>query len=131
MIGIIVSGHGNFATGMNSAMKLLNGDCEELRCIDFLEGTSFEDLCDTLNQMIEDMNMDHIIVLTDLPGGSPFKAAALATVKYPHVKAMTGINCPLMLELVLGKDYTDDVDALIKKATENAKDALMEIKLEL
>ncbi|MEG0526564.1 MAG: PTS fructose transporter subunit IIA, partial [Longicatena sp.] len=60
MIGIIVSGHGNFATGMNSAMKLLNGDCKELRCIDFLEGTSFEDLCDTLNQMIEDMNMDHI-----------------------------------------------------------------------
>ena len=131
MIGVILSGHGQFASGMNSSLKLLNGTCEELVCIDFHEGTSFEDLCDNLDQIIEELKMEEIIVLTDLPGGSPCKAAALATVKYPHVKAMTGTNFPLLLEIVLGKDYAENAQSLIEKPQENARDALMQIILDL
>ena len=48
MTGLIICGHGDFAAGMYSSLKLLNGECEHLVCISFQEGTSFEDLCDTM-----------------------------------------------------------------------------------
>mgnify|MGYP001661687359 FL=1 len=44
MTGLIICGHGDFAAGMYSSLKLLNGECEHLVCISFQEGTSFEDL---------------------------------------------------------------------------------------
>ena len=73
---------------------------------------------------------DKVIILTDLPGGSPFKAAALATFHYDHVKALTGINFPVLMEIALSKDYTEDIDQLIAQSIVNAREALMEIKLE-
>lgn len=131
MTGLILVGHGNFASGMHSALRLLNGECEGLTSIDFQEGTSFENLCEQLNQVIEGYKEQMVIVLTDLPGGSPFKAAALATFQYKNVRALTGINFPVLMEIALSKDYTDDIDALIDKSIENGREALMKVALEL
>lgn len=130
MVGLILVGHGNFATGMHSALRLLNGECDGLVSIDFEEGTSFEDLCEQLNKEIEKFKDNKVIILTDLPGGSPFKAAALATFQYDYVKALTGINFPVLMEIALSKDYTDDIDQLLSQSITNAREALMEIKLE-
>lgn len=130
MVGVLIVGHGNFASGMHSALRLLNGECESLVSIDFHEGTSFEDLCEKVNKEIESFKENMVIVLTDLPGGSPFKAAAMATFTYENVRALTGINFPVLLELVLSKDYCDNVDELINKAINNAREALMQLSLE-
>lgn len=130
MVGVIIAGHGNFATGMHSALRLLNGECESLTSIDFQEGTSFEDLCEQVNKEIEKFGENKVIVLTDLPGGSPFKAAAMATFTYKHVRALTGINFPVLMEIVLSKEYCDDIDILIDKAIDNARDALMKVALD-
>ena len=62
-----------FAAGMYSSLKLLNGECEHLVCISFQEGTSFEDLCDTVNKEVERFIDGNVIILTDLPGGSLLK----------------------------------------------------------
>lgn len=131
MVGMIIVGHGNFATGMHSALRLLNGECDDLISIDFQEGTSFEDLCEQLNMEIEKFGDNEVIVLTDLPGGSPFKAAAMATFTYKNVCALTGINFPVLMEIVLSKDYTDNIDTLIDKAIDNAREALMKVALEV
>lgn len=131
MVGVIIVGHGNFATGMHSALRLLNGECDTLISIDFQEGTSFEDLCEQLNKEVEKFGNADVIILTDIPGGSPFKAAAMATFSYKNVRALTGINFPVLMEIVLSKDYTDNIDSLIDKAIDNARDALMKVTLEV
>ena len=38
MKGIIVTGHGNFASGIESTMKLIMGEQEKIAFIDFKEG---------------------------------------------------------------------------------------------
>lgn len=130
MIGLILIGHGNFASGMHSTLRLLNGECADLISIDFLEGTSFEDLCEQVNSEIERFSTNQVIILTDLPGGSPFKAAALATFQYPNVKALTGINFPILLELALSKEYSDNLVELIDTCLKHAKEALKKVALE-
>ena len=82
MTGLIICGHGDFAAGMYSSLKLLNGECEHLVCIGFQEGTSLEDLCDTMNKEVEKFIDGNVIILTDLPGGSPFKAVSYTHLHY-------------------------------------------------
>ena len=130
MTGLIICGHGDFAAGMYSSLKLLNGECEHLVCISFQEGTSFEDLCDTVNKEVERFIDGNVIILTDLPGGSPFKAAAMATFQYGYASAVTGTNFPLLLDLVLSRDYAEDVDQLLDQSIDNAREALMKMSLE-
>lgn len=47
-----------------------------------------------------------------------------------YVKALTGINFPVLMEIALSKDYTDDIEQLLSQSITNAREALMEIKLE-
>ncbi len=46
MIGIIVTGHGHFATGLVNALELLAGATEALEAIDFEGSQSGEELGD-------------------------------------------------------------------------------------
>ena len=41
---IIVIGHGNFATGIHSSLKLIAGEQEKVDAIDFVEGMSANEL---------------------------------------------------------------------------------------
>lgn len=38
MIGIIVAGHGNFPTGIMSAVSLIAGNPEHIKAVDFVKG---------------------------------------------------------------------------------------------
>ena len=40
MIGIIVAGHGNFPTGIMSAVSLIAGNPEHIKAVDFVKGMS-------------------------------------------------------------------------------------------
>lgn len=111
-------------------LEAVNWECEHLVCISFQEGTSFEDLCDTVNKEVERFIDGNVIILTDLPGGSPFKAAAMATFQYGYARAVTGTNFPLLLDLVLSRDYAEDVDQLLDQSIDNAREALMKMSLE-
>ena len=44
MIGIVVTGHGNFASGIVSALKLLTGEPDALEAVDFEGSQSAETL---------------------------------------------------------------------------------------
>ena len=43
MIGLIVTGHGNFATGLTSSLKLIAGDPQYYVAVDFPQEYSVED----------------------------------------------------------------------------------------
>ena len=44
MIGIIVAGHGNFPTGILSAVSLIAGEPEHVKAVDFVKGMSSQEL---------------------------------------------------------------------------------------
>ena len=44
MIGLIVTGHGNFASGLTSSLKLIAGEPKNYVAVDFLESYSVDDL---------------------------------------------------------------------------------------
>ena len=42
MIGLIVTGHGNFATGITSSLRLIVGEISDYEAVDFLPEDSIE-----------------------------------------------------------------------------------------
>ena len=118
MIGIIVSGHGNFASGLLSTLKLIAGEQENVIGIDFIDGQGSDELKNNIKEAINNLD-DDILILTDLAGGSPFVNSVILKEELinKNIAVISGTNIPMLLEVVLGRANLDLKD-LIKTATE-------------
>ena len=91
MIGIIVTGHGGFAAGMEKNVKMLAGADAQLAAIDFMEGMTPEELSEKLNAQIGAYaSCAHVLILTDLVGGTPYNCAATLSVEEPKIRVIGG-----------------------------------------
>lgn len=106
-INTIITGHGNFASGIGSSLKLLSGEHDEITLVDFTESMSEldlgEKLADSLQQDIP------TLYFTDLAGGTPFKEAIKISIDKPDVEVVSGCNLAALLETMFN-DY-DNVQA--------------------
>lgn len=117
MIGIIVTGHGNFATGMTSALKLIGGEQEHYQAVDFLSEYSVEDLERELDKAMTALkDCDGILVLADLVGGSPFKTSVMMSTKRENIEVVGGCNLGMLMEVAMSRAFNDDLKALAESA---------------
>lgn len=101
-MNIIVTGHGNFSSGMLSALQLIAGKQENVSNVDFLENDSTAQLSDKLKVEI-DKSDNEILILSDLLGGSPYKESVLlkASNTSKNIEVISGTNFPILLHAVL------------------------------
>ncbi len=125
---VLIVGHGYYASGLKSSLELLNGISEDVLALDFKEGDSFEDLSLQVENIVKNITTNWII-LTDIQGGSPFKAAALSKMKYQNVQVCSGVNLPLLMEIVLTKNFNENIDELVKTAVTNCKESIFVLEL--
>lgn len=99
MIGIILSGHGNFATGVQSAFQLIAGKQEKFEAVDFEEGMSSESLHQRLQEKISKIGIgNEIVIFTDIPGGTPFNQSVMLSAENKNIKVIAGTNLPILLD---------------------------------
>lgn len=101
MVGLLVTGHGHFATGLGSSLKLITGVTENVALVDFEENHTIEDLKANLNKAFDSLKgCDGVLVLSDLAGGSPFKTAVEC--KYERadqaIEVIAGSSLPMLIE---------------------------------
>ncbi|WP_114765594.1 PTS galactosamine/N-acetylgalactosamine transporter subunit IIA [Vibrio rhodolitus] len=105
MIGIIVSGHINFATGMQSAVEAIVGEQESLEFIDFVPSMTTEQLEEQMLSSIEKMNDGSgVLILTDVPGGSPCNRGVSIMLNRSDVKVLAGCNLPMITNACFERD---------------------------
>ncbi len=122
MIGLIITGHGNFATGVDSAVKVIAGQQENYELVDFPLGGSLEDLQNGLKDAIAKLShLDGVLVLADLVGGSPFKTAVEVSVGMENVAVVGGVSLAAIIEMSLLRNFNTDVFALADSAVECVK----------
>lgn len=95
---IIVSGHGNYATGMKSAFELLAGPNENFKFIDFTAEDTDETLGQKFSQEINKNMKAPILFFCDILGGTPFKAAALIANDKDNMEVVAGANLVSLIE---------------------------------
>ncbi len=126
MIGIVLTGHGSFATGLAETARLLAGDIDRFVAVEFPPGMSAEELEARIGKALDSLpDCEHIVILTDLPGGTPFRAAAALSLSDDRLRVLSGTNVPLLLQLALSRTEDACVDELIANALAEARQAVM------
>lgn len=108
MIGFIITGHGNFATGLLSSVSLVAGEQEGIMGVDFLESYSTDDLKEKLLSAMEalERDCDEIMILSDLKGGSPFNVSVTIKMEKPErsIEVLCGTNFPMVLSGIFERE---------------------------
>ena len=117
MIGIIVTGHNHFATGIKSALELIAGQHEKFVALDFddviHEGYLKNRFIETLEGELKDC--EQVICYCDLLSGTPFQTALnLALSDYPQINVVYGTNLPLLIESVLARDNESSLEEILE-----------------
>lgn len=126
MIGLIVTGHGHFATGLTTSLNLIAGEPKNYAAVDFEETDSVETLEKKLIAAMDSLkDCDSIIVLSDLAGGSPFKTSVEIGFPKGNVEVIAGTNLGMLVEINLTRTFMDDVKALAQSAVNVGKDQVI------
>ena len=101
-IKLIVVGHGKFASGLQSSLKLFIGKQEEHNFIDFTKEMSEIDLQEKISAQV---GKEETVIFTDMLGGTPYKEAAKIAYDNENVGVVSGCNLSSLLETTY-KEYT-------------------------
>ena len=132
MIGLVVTGHGLFAQGMQSSAKMIAGENEHIKYVCFEEGMGLEDLAAKLNAAYAELSdCDGIVVLSDLPGGSPFKTAVECSFEHPdkQIIVLSGTNLPMIITGSTMLSFETDPQALADELLFEGKDNVVRFEL--
>ena len=125
MIGLVVTGHGLFAEGMHSSANMIAGEHELVKYVCFKEGMNTEQLSENLIAAYNELGAcDGIIVLSDLPGGSPFRTAVESAMALPDKKiiVLSGTNLPMIITAATMASFSDDAEAMAEELLFEGKD---------
>lgn len=119
MAAFILTGHGNFASGLHSSMKLIVGEQSEVYPIDFTEDLGSEDLKKIIADTVDKTPENDVIVLCDLAGGTPFNMSVMVSTEKQNkkIKVIAGANLAMVLDVALSKNDVE-IDALLEQAKE-------------
>ena len=124
MIGIIVAGHGNFPTGIMTAVSLIAGNPEHIKAVDFVKGMSSQELKQKLEEQMEALGTSEILVMTDLLGGTPFNVASgIKTESGKSIKVLAGTNLAMAVEAIFSRELMG-LEELAEIIRQSAKDGV-------
>lgn len=125
MVGFLITGHGNFASGIISAVDLVIGRTNRLVGVDFLESYSTEDLEEKLLDALAELQKDYdeILILSDLIGGSPYNQSVMIKMKHPEldIEVISGSNFPMVIAGIFegeGMTLKEQTRSMIAKGRE-------------
>ncbi|WP_315070124.1 PTS sugar transporter subunit IIA [uncultured Clostridium sp.] len=118
---IIIVGHGNYGTGIESSIKLLAGYNEGVEFIDFLEEDTDVTLKDKISKAIANGETAKTLFVCDLLGGTPFKVCVEISYEKKNMEVVAGCNIGAILETILLKD-TMEIEELADNIVKGTKD---------
>lgn len=101
---IIISGHGNYATGLQSSIELLAGFNEAVYYLDLTGDDTSLTLKHKIEQVIRNNPGSPVLFICDILGGTPFKVSVEVAVNSDYMEVVAGCNIGSILECVFHKD---------------------------
>jgi Phosphotransferase system, mannose/fructose-specific component IIA len=130
MLGIIICTHSKYAEGIKCAISMICGEQENLDVLGFYEEDDLQAYSGKIKDIasVYETNNQKYVILVDLYGASPFNASSLAVSRF-NTSIITGVNLPLVLELILQRSTYDDYDTLLENAVFSSKDSIQIVKV--
>ena len=127
MIGLLVTGHANFGSGMTSSVNLIAGEQDDYQYVDFLPTYSTEDLTGEISKALDMLkDCEGVIIFTDLMGGTPFNVSAQLGHGKENIRIVAGTNLPMLVEIVMSRKFMNDLDGLVDSVLETGKEQVIQ-----
>lgn len=112
--------HGDMGIETVKSLELLMGEQKNVTGLGLHQGESVDDLKNKVLEVLDNNNdqYDETIILVDLLGGSPSNIALRSLANYRDLKIITGLNLPVLINLINFTDTEDDTNKLIKDSIE-------------
>lgn len=137
MIGILVTGHGNFASGLTTALELLAGPQEAYQAVDFLPEHSADELKEKMQKAVAELGAcDSVLILADLTGGTPYNVASklrleqMEASKAPALEVIGGANLGGVMEACMTRQLDCSVKELVASVCRAAKEQVVHFQTE-
>lgn len=108
MVQLVITGHGNYASGLSSLIDCIAGEQPHITYIDFPSTSSSNDLEFQFRDVIEKNQGNETLFCCDLIGATPFRLSAMLTKEFPQVHVIGGVNCSALLEILFMKDQNSE-----------------------
>ncbi len=132
MIGLVITGHLNFATGYQSAVNAIAGENPQVEYVDFLESMSTDELEQKIREAADKVDSgEGVLFLTDIPGGSPFQRSAKVAADMTNADVISGTNLVMAAEACLerdGMELGELVQQVMETGVENIKSFQQELR---
>lgn len=99
MIGIIAISHGPYAKSLIQSVEMVYGKQEKLQAICLGQDESLESLQIKINDAVRALNLEKILIIVDLLGGTPYNATSMQ-LSNPNINVITGLNMPMLLHIL-------------------------------
>lgn len=130
MVAVIVAAHGRLAEGLVASSAMIAGPQEDLVPVTFEQSEGPDDLLAKYAAAVEGSPSDQYLLLVDLLGGSPYNAAARFAAERDDADVVTGVNLPMLIEVLgrrmVGADLAELVE-VARTAGSNGVKVLSEI----
>lgn len=136
MYKTLIVGHGNYPSGVLSALELLIGKSENVSIMELTEGFSHDQYEAKLTEFLAEQSK--VIIFADLTGGAPHQIAARVVLEKQFSKehfVISGMPLGLIAELTMKFQFLDlaaeEAPPIIENAIAEIKDMIQCISLEM
>lgn len=131
MISILLTGHGEFATGLAHSLQMIAGTQTYFKAVPFSQHHSAEELENAISNALTELlhNSEGAVIFTDILGGTPFKSAMLVAKQHSNVEVVCGTNLPMLIETVMSAELEQSALNVALQAINIGKETIMHMPL--
>lgn len=120
MIGILIISHGPLAEGIYESSRFFYEDTRSICTRTLAKSDDPLTFYQTLKEACESFeDVEDILILTDIPGGTPANAAQMLMQEKPRIRLLSGVNLMMMLDAVLSREMYN-LNALAEHCRQSA-----------
>ncbi len=124
MVEIIVIGHGGYGEGVRTNLEMVTGVPENMHFLNFTKDQDRADLEAHMDELLGKLAEKEVLFCCDLPGATPFQAAAIRTAANERYRTVVGLNQMAYMEMAMDSGKT--VAELAKRAVETTRESVTE-----
>jgi PTS system mannose-specific IIA component len=128
MISVLIATHGELSKGLLNGAELIIGKQNNIATLGLSHEDSIEEFEKQVKELIENLDDGSgVLVLVDVFGGSPCNISLKLMQNKAHI-AITGVNMPMLLEVLSLRSNCNDIRELSEKALSAGVEGIKDIR---
>lgn len=127
-VQILITTHGYFAQELLKSAEMIvgNQDSNDVKTLCMTLGVDLEQFKENMREVIKEFGENRdVLILTDVIGGTPNNAAMCNMLTNSRVRAISGVNLPILLEAFTNEDM--DLEVLTDHLVSSGETSVIDI----